>query len=133
MTGIHHDETGSMAPALSAGAIVAPSRLSGFRVCLIGGAFFASLLAVLQPITRYEDCPNYGGNGNASAFANPAWDFYLTLLLSGWVVLVVLKQTLSATRRGRGGTAFALRATAAITVSVTAACGLFVNVAVLCH
>ncbi|WP_433284074.1 hypothetical protein [Micromonospora sp. CA-244673] len=29
-----------------------PSRLSGFRVCLLGGAFFVALLAVLQPITR---------------------------------------------------------------------------------
>ena len=110
-----------------------PSRLSGFRVCLLGGAFFVALLAVLQPITRYEDCPNYGGNGNASAFANPAWDFYLTLLLFGWVVLVVLEQTLSVTRRGRGGVDVALRAAAAIALSTVASCGLFVNVAVLCH
>ncbi|NES29698.1 hypothetical protein GCE86_25680 [Micromonospora terminaliae] len=110
-----------------------PSRLSGFRVCLIGGAFFLALLAVLQPITRFEDCPNYGGNGNASAFANPAWDFYLTLLLFGWVFLVVLEQTLSVTRRGRGGVDVALRAAGAITVATVASCGLFVNVVVLCH
>ncbi|MEU1687282.1 hypothetical protein [Micromonospora sp. NPDC005707] len=110
-----------------------PSRLSGFRVCLLGGAFFVALLAVLQPITRYEDCPNYGGNGNASAFANPAWDFYLTLLLFGWVFLVVLEQTLSVTRRGRGRADVALRAAGAIAVTTVAACGLFVNVAVVCH
>ncbi|MFI1192714.1 hypothetical protein ACH4T9_05525 [Micromonospora sp. NPDC020750] len=110
-----------------------PSRLSGFRVCLLGGAFFLALLAVLQPITRYEDCPNYGGNGNASAFANPAWDFYLMVLLFGWLVLVVLEQTLSITRRGRGRADFALRAAGAITLTTIASCGLFVNVAVLCH
>jgi hypothetical protein len=110
-----------------------PSRLSGFRVCLLGGAFFVVLLAVLQPITRFEDCPNYGGNGNASAFANPAWDFYLTLLLPGWVFLVVLEQTLSVTRRGRGGVDVAIRAAGAILLTTVASCGLFVNVAVLCH
>ncbi|GAB3332738.1 hypothetical protein RMN56_11540 [Micromonospora halotolerans] len=110
-----------------------PSRLSGFRVCLVGGAFFVALLAVLQPITRFEDCPNYGGNGNASAFANPAWDFYLTLLLPGWVFLVVLEQTLSVTRRGRGGVDVALRAAGAILVTTIASCCLFVNVAALCH
>ncbi|WP_262284982.1 hypothetical protein [Micromonospora sp. MA102] len=110
-----------------------PSRLSGFRVCLLGGAFFVALLAVLQPITRFEDCPNYGGNGNASVFANPAWDFYLTLLLPGWVFLVVLEQTLSVTRRGRGGVDVALRAAGAILLTTVASCCLFVNVAVLCH
>ncbi|MET7965990.1 hypothetical protein [Micromonospora sp. NPDC005305] len=110
-----------------------PSRLSGFWVCLVGGAFFVALLAVLQPITRYEDCPNYGGNGNASAFGNPAWDFYLTLLLFGWVFLVVLEQTLSVTRRGRGGVDVALRAAGAIVLTTVASCGLFVNVAAVCR
>ncbi|MGY0002683.1 hypothetical protein [Micromonospora sp. I033] len=110
-----------------------PSRLSGFWVCLAGAAFFAALLAILQPITRYEDCPNYGGNGNASAFANPARDFYLTLLLFGWVFLVVLEQTLSVTWRGRGRADAALRAAGAITVTTVAACGLFAAVAVVCH
>ncbi|MET8834412.1 hypothetical protein ABZV78_10905 [Micromonospora sp. NPDC004540] len=109
------------------------SRLSGFWVCLVGGAFFASLLAVLRPITRFEDCPNYGGNGNASAFGNPAWDFYLTLLLFGWVFLVVLEQTLSVTRRGRGGADVAFRAAGAIALATVASCGLFANVVVLCH
>ncbi|MER5701034.1 hypothetical protein ABT023_03620 [Micromonospora sp. NPDC002296] len=85
-----------------------PSRLSGFRVCL-------------------------RGNGNASTFANPAWDFYLTAMLFGWLVLVVLEQTLSITRRGRGRAHFALRAASAITLTTIASCGLFVNVAVLCH
>ncbi|SCL41358.1 hypothetical protein GA0074692_6276 [Micromonospora pallida] len=110
-----------------------PSRLGGFRVCFLGSAFFLALLAVLQPITRFEDCPNYGGNGNASAFANPAWDFYLTALLFGWVFLVFMEQTLSITRRGRGRADFALRAAGAISLTTIASCGLFANVAVLCH
>ncbi|MGC4804171.1 hypothetical protein [Micromonospora sp. DT233] len=110
-----------------------PSRLSGFRACLLGGAVLLALLALLRPITRFEDCPNYGGNGNASAFENPAWDLYLTALLFGWALLVVVEQALPVTRRGRGSVDVALRAAGAITLTTIASCSLFVNVTLLCH
>ncbi|MER7457940.1 hypothetical protein [Micromonospora sp. NPDC126480] len=109
------------------------SRLSGFWACLIGGAVIASLLMVLDPITRAEDCPNYGGNGNASAFDNAAWDLWFPLVLLGWLVLVLLEQTLPVTRRHRGGTDIAVRAASALSLSVVISCCLVLNVSVVCR
>ncbi|MFY1693201.1 hypothetical protein [Plantactinospora sp. WMMB782] len=91
------------------------------------------LLLVLDPITRYEDCPNYGGNGNASSFDNPAWDLLFPLVLLGWLAMVVVEQTLPVTRRHRGGADVAVRAASAVTLSVLGSCCLFLNVATTCH
>ncbi|GIG86236.1 hypothetical protein [Plantactinospora endophytica] len=110
-----------------------PSRLSGFWVCLVGGAVIALLLTVLDPVTRYQDCPNYGGNGNASAFDNAAWDLWFPLVLLGWLVLVVLEQMLPVTWRHRGGPDIAVRAASAVALSISTSCCLFLNVAVVCH
>ncbi|PZV92672.1 hypothetical protein SAMN05443287_108189 [Micromonospora phaseoli] len=109
------------------------SWLSGFWTCLVGGAVIATLLMVLDPIMRYEECPNYGGNGNASAFDNPAWEFWFPIVLLGWLVLVVLEQTLPVTRRHRSGAEVAVRAASAFTLSVLISCCLFLNVAVVCR
>lgn len=109
------------------------SRLSGFWACLVGGAAIASLLMLLDPITRYEDCANYGGNGNASAFDNASWDLWFPLILLGWLGLVVLEQTLPVTRRHRGGVEIAVRAGSALALSTLSSCCLFLDVAMVCH
>ncbi|GAB3833170.1 hypothetical protein GCM10027610_026550 [Dactylosporangium cerinum] len=108
-------------------------KFSGFWALLTGGAAIAVLLAVLDPITRPEDCANYGGNGNASAFDNPGWDLGFSLVLVCWLAAIAVEQTLPVTRRHRGGVEVAARALGALTLAVVASCYLFLQVAVLCH
>ncbi len=109
------------------------SRLSGCWAFLTGGAAITLLLVVLDPITRPEDCANYGGNGNASAFDDPGWDLGLLAILLSWVVLVTVEQVLPVTRRHRGGAAVAVRGVCALALTVVAACGPFLSIALLCH
>ncbi|SCG43863.1 hypothetical protein GA0070609_1381 [Micromonospora echinaurantiaca] len=110
-----------------------PSRLSGFWACLVGGAAIAALLMVLDPVTRYEDCPNHGGNGNASAFDDASWDLWFPLVLLGWLGLVAVEQTLPVTRRHRGGVDVAVRAGSALVLCTVSSCCLFLNVAIVCR
>ncbi|MEU0080463.1 hypothetical protein ABZY58_21390 [Micromonospora tulbaghiae] len=110
-----------------------PSRLGGFWALLVGGAGIASSLAVLDPIMRFEDCPNYGASGNASAFDNPAWDLYFPLLMLGWVVLIAVEQVLPVTWRNRSGADIAVRATSALTLSVSSSCCFVLKVTLVCH
>ena len=110
-----------------------PSRLGGFWALLVGGPCIASLLVVLDPIMRLEDCPNYGGNGNASAFDDPAWDLYFPLVMLGWIVLIAVEQVLPVTWRNRSGADIAVRATSALMLSVSSSCYYVLNVALVCH
>ena len=89
--------------------------------------------SLLQPVTRFEDCSNYGANGNASAFANPAWDLLFPLLTLGWVVLIVMEQVLPVTWRGRTRLDGWLRATVAVSVSIVGSCSLVSSFLVLCR
>lgn len=109
------------------------SWLSGFWTCLVGGAGIGLLLVVLDPVTSYEDCSNYGGSGNASAFDNPDWDLRFPLVLLGWLVLILLEQTLPVTRRHRGGAEVVVRAASALCLSFVASCCLFLNVSTVCR
>lgn len=110
-----------------------PSRLSGFWACATGGAAIMLLLVVLDPKTRPEECSNYGGNGNASAFDNPGWDLGLLAILLSWIVLVTVEQVLPVTRRHRGGVAVVVRGVCALALTVVASCGPFLSLALLCH
>ncbi|GAA2600211.1 hypothetical protein GCM10010399_33740 [Dactylosporangium fulvum] len=102
-------------------------------MCLVGFAVIVLLLVTLDPVMRYEDCPNYGANGNASAFDNPDWDLYFPLVLLGWVSLVIVEQVLPVTWRHRSDTEIAIRALSAITASVTLSCCLFLKFAAVCR
>ncbi|MFI5889798.1 hypothetical protein ACIA5D_06715 [Actinoplanes sp. NPDC051513] len=110
-----------------------PTALAGFWTLLVGGAAIVLLLLFLHPITQQSDCPNYGGNGNASAFTNPAWDLLLPLILLAWIVAIAFEQALPSTRRGRSGPEIAARAAIALILPAVGSCWLFLAVATLCH
>lgn len=110
-----------------------PSALRGLWSFVVGGAGLVALTVALGPITRPEDCPNYGGNGNASAFSNPAWDLYLPILALGWVVLIVLEQALPVTWRDRSRTDIATRAATVVILSLVGSCGFLPWLLTVCH
>jgi hypothetical protein len=110
-----------------------PFPLSGFWSMLVGGAAIVALLVFLSPMTSRSDCPNALGNGNASAFADPRWDLYLPLVLLGWILLIVVEQFLPVSHRGRTRSVAALRGVAALALSVTVSCCLFLQVATVCR
>jgi hypothetical protein len=110
-----------------------PSALGGLWALLVGGVAIVGLLLFLQPVTQRAECPNYGGNGNASAFANSAWDLYLPLVLLAWVVLIGVEQLLPVTWRGRGGGEIAARAVVAVVVAVVGSCCLFLSLGTVCR
>lgn len=101
-----------------------PFPLGGLWACLVGGVLVTSLLVVLDPITRQQDCPNYGASGNASVFANSIWDLYFPLALFGWVALVIVEQALPTTWRHRSRLDLLLRGATAVGVSLIASCAL---------
>jgi hypothetical protein len=107
-----------------------PSRLSGFWACLSGAAAIALLLAFLDPVTRPEDCPNYGANGNASAFHNADWDVWFPVVLLSWLALIAVEQALPVTRRQRG---FAVRGVWAFALALVGSCCLCGSLSVVCH
>ncbi|MEV4510371.1 hypothetical protein AB0K00_15565 [Dactylosporangium sp. NPDC049525] len=109
------------------------SRLSGFWACLTGGAAIALLLVFLDPVMRQEDCPNYGANGNASAFANADWDLWFPLVLLSWWALIAMEQVLPLTHRHRGRVEIAARGVCALALAVVSSCCLLMNVALVCH
>lgn len=108
-----------------------PSRLGGFWACLAGGLVLALLLGYLRPIHDPADCPNV--TGNASAFADPAWDLYLPLLAFGWLVLVAMEQALPSTWRHRSALAVTLRATLAIGVVIAVSCVVVAPLEAVCR
>jgi hypothetical protein len=109
------------------------SALAGFWTLLVGGAAIVLLLLFLHPVTRRTDCPNYGGNGNASAFPNPVWDLYFPLVLFAWIVLIAAEQGFPSTWAGRGGLEIAARAAIALILSTVGSCCLFLTLGTLCH
>jgi hypothetical protein len=110
-----------------------PSPLSGLWCFTIGGVGLVALTVALDPITRQEDCPNYGASGNASAFPNPVWDLYLPILALGWMVLIILEQALPLTWRNRSQIDIATRAATAVTLSLVGSCGLLPWLLIMCH
>jgi len=97
-----------------------PSPVRGLWSFGAGGLFLAGLLVALDPITRPEDCPNYGGTGDGSVFADPAWNVFVPLLALIWIAATIVEQFLPFARRSRADSI--TRATAAIGISVIASC-----------
>ncbi|MER7280745.1 hypothetical protein ABT369_40565 [Dactylosporangium sp. NPDC000244] len=94
-------------------------RLRGLWACLIGFAVLAVLVLYLNPITDQRQCPNWGGNGNASAFRDDRWDLYLPLLCTVWLAAVIVEQALPSARRSETRGA---RALAAVLITVGVGC-----------
>jgi hypothetical protein len=110
-----------------------PSRLGGLWACLTGGLFLAGLLAYLRPVLDPAGCSNAGAAGNASAFADPAWDLYLPLLVLGWLLVVAIEQALPTTWRHRSASTVMLRAALAIGVVVAVSCIVVAPLEIVCH
>jgi hypothetical protein len=108
-------------------------RLRGLWALLVGGAGLGLLMLYLDPITDQHDCPNWGGNGNASAFHDENWDLYLPLLCVAWMVAVLVEQFLPPARRGPGDLSRGLRALAAALITVTASCCGVLPLSLMCH
>jgi hypothetical protein len=110
-----------------------PPWTSGFRILLLGGVLMIGLLIYLQPITDRTGCPNYGGNGNASAFADERWDAYFILGVPVWLVLISIEQLLPPTWRARSGAAVAARAIAALFAAVLGSCVILSPFLIMCR
>jgi hypothetical protein len=106
-----------------------PTPLGGFWVLLLGGLALAATLLYAHP----GACPNAGAAGNASAFADPAWDYRLPLLVFGWIVLVAIEQLVPTTWRHRDRPTVALRAAAAVSLAIAASCLTTVPLLTACH
>ena len=106
---------------------------SGFRVLILGGIVLIGLLLYLRPATDVTQCPNYGGNGNASAFPDERWDGYLILGIPVWLLFIGLEQILPVTARGRSGAAVVGRAIIALMVAVLGSCCGLGPLLILCH
>ena len=109
------------------------SRLSGFWACLTGAAAIALLLLFLDPVLQPEDCPNYGANGNASAFHNADWELWFPVVLLSWLALIAAEQALPVTRRHRGGVEVAARGVWAFALALVSSCCLCGSLSVVCH
>lgn len=107
------------------------SALRGLWSFTVGGLLLIALIVALHPATSQEGCPNYGGNGNASAFPDPAWDLYLPVLVLGWIVAIVVEQFLPVTRRGSADAI--ARGVTAIGIAVVASCCGIGQLLVMCH
>lgn len=108
-----------------------PSPLRGLWSFSVGGLILAGLVVALDPATRLEECPNYGGNGNASAFGNPLWDLCLPVLALGWIVAIVAEQFLPVTRRGAADTV--VRGVGAVGIAVVVSCCGLGRLLIMCH
>lgn len=97
-----------------------PPPLRGLRALISGGLVLAGLLAVLNPITSMEDCPNDGGNDSASILTHETWKLLLPPVLLLWVLAALAEQFLPVTRRDWADTI--LRATAAVSLTVVGSC-----------
>jgi len=110
-----------------------PSPLSGLWSWTVGGLLLAVLLTFLHPVLRFEDCPNYGGNGNASAYPEPAWDAFFPLLAITWISCVIVEQGLPVTWRHRSRPVGAVRALVAVASSLFASFFVVGSLAVMCR
>ena len=110
-----------------------PTPLGGLWALLLGGLLLVVTLAYAHPTLDPSHCPNAGAAGNASAFADPAWDLRLPLFVVGWLTLVGIEQTLPTTWRHRPGAAVAFRATLAFSVVIAASCALVVPLETVCR
>jgi hypothetical protein len=110
-----------------------PTLLGGFWALLLGGLFLAATLIYAHPIVDPSHCPNAGAAGNASAFADPAWDLRLPLLLLGWLLLVAVEQASPTTWRHRTAPVVTARAAAALTLAVVASCVLVLPLETVCR
>ncbi|MFI5916771.1 hypothetical protein [Dactylosporangium sp. NPDC051541] len=109
------------------------NRLSGLWACLVGGAALLTLVLYLDPITDQRDCPNWGGNGNASAYGDERWDYGMLLLCALWMLAVLVEQFLPPARRGRTTAGGAWRTVAAGFVTVIASCCGIAPIGLNCH
>jgi hypothetical protein len=100
---------------------------------LVGGPVIAAPLLILSPAVSPDDCSNYGGNGNASAYADGRSDFLLPGVFLGWIVLIAVEQTLPVTWRGHDRVEVAVRAGFALFLAVTGSCCLYLTLATVCH
>jgi hypothetical protein len=110
-----------------------PVPLGGFWAFLAGGGALVVVLVWAHPIVDPARCPNAGAAGNASAFADPAWDVRLPVLMVGWLLLIAVEQTLPLTWRHRDRAAVALRAALALTVAVAAVCMVALPLETVCR
>ncbi|WP_239165927.1 hypothetical protein [Catellatospora citrea] len=90
-------------------------------------------MVLLQPHLDPAKCPNAGGNGNASAFSDPQWDFYLIAVLAGWLLSIVVEQLLPVTWRHRARSDIAARGLAAVLSATGASCVLICSVLTVCR
>ncbi|MFI5836211.1 hypothetical protein ACIA5A_21305 [Micromonospora sp. NPDC051300] len=110
-----------------------PARFGGFRALGGGAVVIVVALLILRPIVDSRDCPNHGGNGNASSFGDERLDLVFVLLLLGWLAAVVVEQALPVAWRHRRPVEITLRAAAAVLLGLAASCCLAVEVLVTCH
>ena len=115
-----------------------PTPLGGFWALLAGGLLVAATLLYTHPIVDPSDCSNAGAAGNASAFADPAWDVRLPVLLLAWLLvawllLTALEQASPTTWRHRSAATVTARAAAALTLAVVASCALAVPLETVCR
>jgi hypothetical protein len=110
-----------------------PAPLGGFWAFLAGGALLIALLAYAHPIIDPAQCPNAHAAGNASAFADPAWDVRLPVAMLGWLLLVAAEQALPTTWRHRDRAAVALRAALALTIAAGASCFVLLPLETVCR
>jgi hypothetical protein len=110
-----------------------PSPLGGLWAFLGGGTVMAVTVLLLHPVTRQQDCPNWGGNGNASVFRDPKWDLYLPVMALGWLALIVAEQVLPIAWRTRPAWMVAGRGLAALLTAGTLSCCGLLPLETLCH
>jgi hypothetical protein len=97
----------------------------------VGGVLLIGLIVALHPATSLQGCSNYGGNGNASAFGDPVWDMYLSVLALGWIVATIVEQFLPVTRRGAVDSI--ARGVAAVGTAVGVSCCGLGQLLIMCH
>ena len=110
-----------------------PAPLGGFWALLAGAATLIAVLVYARPTVDPSRCPNAGAAGNASAFADPAWDVRLPVLVLAWFGLVALEQALPTTWRHRNAVTVTARAALALTAVVVASCALVVPFVSVCR
>src|SRR5690349_15641272 len=85
-----------------------------------------------DPVTRQEDCPNYGAAGNASPFDNPNWDGYLVLAVIGWFSAGLIEVGIMASSGGRDRVDVELRATCVFILTILISCQCL-GLLIVCH